>query len=497
MRADSAFYAANAVGRCTIELPYVSNPHGRQARRLLARTSAAGSAGTGGAGKKKRAFGNNVTFATSIVTAGPVGSSSSSGGGGTSNGEGVGIGSVHGGRRPWLLVFTGSLDVCCEPGKSIRHAMRKLVDASPNDTSVRHVGTAAGHGLPGNTPAEQKEIYRTAGVQLASSRFCLVPAGDNEVSSRLYSAMAAGCVPVVVANQLSGAFASRVPYSRFWVRVEQQTFIHNPLGLLSRLRAMAPAEVAERRARMLRHVADVTYDQQLSAAALGAGAVGAAEPLMRVGAAANASVLNEHRPAPSPSKSHLGDSKSHLGDSKSHLGDLILAERLLTLARGTRRAVAPAEYASRRASILNQLVRARQLGEASAPAPSAVLHLPPTASGRGASRLATNFLRAADEACLRGAETSLLGHYPSRHPYAADDKWGLNCSCLIAPPKFFWCAGHHCTGPTLRTKLWVRGHVPTDTCRCLHCATLCPTEDEIASKQANKQVRKLRPGARG
>ena len=122
MRTDSAFYAANAVGRCTIELPYVSNPHGRQARRLLARASAAGSAGTGGSGKRKRAFGNNVTFDTSIGTTGPEGSSSSGGGGGgTSIGEGVGVGSVHGGRRPWLLVFTGSLDVCCEPGKSIRH----------------------------------------------------------------------------------------------------------------------------------------------------------------------------------------------------------------------------------------------------------------------------------------------------------------------------------------------------------------------------------------
>ena len=337
-----------------------------------------------------------------------------------------------------------------------------------------------------------------------------------QVSSRLYSAMAAGCVPVVVANQLSGAFASRVPYSRFWVRVEQQTFIHNPLGLLSRLRAMAPAEVAERRARMLRHVADVTYDQQLSsqlsrhvadetydqqlsAAALGAGAVGAAEPLMRLGATANASVLDEHRTESSPTKSHLGDTKSHLGDTKSHLGDHGLAERMLTLARlrDGEAVASPAEYASRRASIHSKRVRARQLGEASAPAPSAVLHLPPTASGRGASRLATNFLRAADEACMRGAQTSILGHYPSRHPYAADDKWALNCSCLLAPPKFFWCAGHHCTGPTLRTKLWVRGHVPTDTCRCLHCATLCPTEDEIASKQANKQVRKLRPGARG
>ena len=62
---------------------------------------------------------------------------------------------------------------------------------------------------------------------MAASRFCLVPAGDNEVSSRLYSAMSAGCVPVVIANQLSGAFASQIPYSRFWIRVEQSTFMAN------------------------------------------------------------------------------------------------------------------------------------------------------------------------------------------------------------------------------------------------------------------------------
>jgi len=60
------------------------------------------------------------------------------------------------------------------------------------------VGTAAGHGFPGSTPAEQKEIYRTAGVQLASSRFCLVPAGDNEVSSRLYR----DCTEIVLRRSL-------------------------------------------------------------------------------------------------------------------------------------------------------------------------------------------------------------------------------------------------------------------------------------------------------
>ena len=51
--------------------------------------------------------------------------------------------------------------------------------AAPNTLLI---GRQGGPAL--NTPAEQKEIYRTAGVQLASSRFCLVPAGDNEVSSK-------------------------------------------------------------------------------------------------------------------------------------------------------------------------------------------------------------------------------------------------------------------------------------------------------------------------
>jgi len=406
--ADSPFYSSSAVGRCTLELPYVSNPHARQARRQLT-------------------LSHSSTYAS--------------------------------GRRHLLVAFMGSLDVCCEPGKSIRNAMKRLVGFSNNDTAVLHIGRAGGQPLPGNTPQEKLERYRAAGLQMASSRFCLVPAGDNEVSSRLYSSMAAGCIPVVIANQLAGAFASRVPYSRFWIRVEQQTFIENPLSLITRLRAIPPSEIAERRARMLRYLPDVVYDQTLKL----------------------------------PDSAPSGKAPS-------------VREQLLELAHHRARGlIVQGDYDARRTRVLDSLVAERRLGDF-APA-SSLASLEPNIQ-RSSSRLATNFLRAVDEGCMRGVTTSTLGHYPRSHPYAADDKWGLNCSCLLVAPKFSWCGApdsprwdlprsassedlntwsrshhskHACSGMAARTKLWTRGRVPTDTCRCLHCATLCPTDDETTN----------------
>ena len=85
------------------------------------------------------------------------------------------------------------------------------------------------------------------------------------------------------------------------------------------------------------------------------------------------------------------------------------------------------------------------------------------------SRLVTNFLRAAEATCMRGAPSSTLGVYPRRHPYAADNQqWGLNCSCLLKPAPFFWDESG-LTDDAARSKLWTRGRVPTESCRCVHC----------------------------
>ena len=365
-RAYSSFYQSSAIGRCTLEVPYVSNPyasvaHARAVRRnatAALRRNGTRAAGSGSQASESAAAGRLLGSGTGSDVVGNQGSA----------GQGGGHSSGHGGRRRWLLSFMGSLDVCCEPGKSIRAAMRPLTELPPDaNVSVVHVGRESGKPLPGRTPAEQLERYQTAGELMMHSRFCLIPAGDNEVSSRLYSAISAGCIPVVVANQLSGAFASMVPYSRFWVRIEQATFVNAPLALLPKLRAISSAEIYERRARMQRHVADVTYEQAVSA----------------------------HR-------------------------------------RG-------------------EAVRSPTRG----------------------SRLATNFLRAAETGCLRGAATPVTGVYPLSHKYSKDDKWGLNCSCTEAPPRFFW-GPTHASSAAARAKLWTRGRVPTEVCRCLHCATLCP-----------------------
>ena len=75
-----------------------------------------------------------------------------------------------------------------------------------------------------------------------------------------YTAIAAGCVPVVIANRLSGAFASIVPYADLWLKVDQATFLAKPKELLGRLRAISAAGLLERQRALHAHVADVVYD---------------------------------------------------------------------------------------------------------------------------------------------------------------------------------------------------------------------------------------------
>ena len=63
------------------------------------------------------------------------------------------------------------------------------------------------------------EAYLWMGRAMRRSIFCLVPPGDTCVTSRLYTAIAAGCIPVVLCDRLVGGFAANANYSSFWVSV--------------------------------------------------------------------------------------------------------------------------------------------------------------------------------------------------------------------------------------------------------------------------------------
>ena len=68
---------------------------------------------------------------------------------------------------------------------------------------------------------------------------------------------------------------------------------------------------------------------------------------------------------------------------------------------------------------------------------------------------------------MRPQTTSRLGFFPPDHKYGMEDKWGANCSCVAAPPQYWWV-------DSARPPRWHRGNWPTELCRCMHCGVLCP-----------------------
>ena len=208
-------------------------------------------------------------------------------------------------ERPLLLQFAGSFDVCCS-GARIRCALGPLLAATYADADVsirptvrlggsRPPCTSAAFSLVANASggravveapahlnafngigaASTAALHRRAADEMRRSRFCLAPAGDTVASSRLYSAVAAGCIPVLVYPTKSavvfpggklkmgnvGAFREASLYPTWRVDEPESRFVADPMHLVRRLREMPAAEVAARQRAMAAHRADVLYDE--------------------------------------------------------------------------------------------------------------------------------------------------------------------------------------------------------------------------------------------
>ena len=66
--------------------------------------------------------------------------------------------------------------------------------------------------------------------EMTRSLFCLVPTGDSPPSSRLYLAVAAGCLPVIISDYFEGAFPGAVPWAEFSVRILEKDLSNRDLG---------------------------------------------------------------------------------------------------------------------------------------------------------------------------------------------------------------------------------------------------------------------------
>jgi hypothetical protein len=202
--------------------------------------------------------------------------------------------------RPTLVFFAGGLDVCCT-GKQIRCEVGQLLGSEAADVTI-DIGLrgdvirqlqlnsslvvppctrkaldalAVKRSVPLSALLEQLLVsgwqddphsskYAQMGGMMASSVFCLCPAGDICTTSCFVTAISAGCIPVVICDRFDGPYGrkegshlTRVPYASFYIQYPARDFIQNPMGLLQRLRAMPGAEVRARQAALRAHRRDI------------------------------------------------------------------------------------------------------------------------------------------------------------------------------------------------------------------------------------------------
>ena len=170
--------------------------------------------------------------------------------------QSVGSARAGGGGGAWPAVARAG------PAARVAAVARAVVASSPLAQSA---------GAPSLLPAGRRlaYIWRWAvnnsdvdlmAHEMATTVFCLSPAGDNCVSARFFSAVAAGCLPVVICAHLSGAFPSAVKYDEFWIKHRQSEWTADPLALVRKLREMPISEIRRRQLAMERYRSDILYD---------------------------------------------------------------------------------------------------------------------------------------------------------------------------------------------------------------------------------------------
>lgn len=83
-----------------------------------------------------------------------------------------------------------------------------------------------------NGPVEPK-LFK----QMQSSVFCIVAKADSYSTASFYSALAAGCIPIVISDWFVFSFPWAIPYSQFTIRILENDFIKDPEGCLKAIRA--------------------------------------------------------------------------------------------------------------------------------------------------------------------------------------------------------------------------------------------------------------------
>merc|ERR1712050_387012 len=94
---------------------------------------------------------------------------------------------------------------------------------------------------------------------LQNATFCPIPRGDSGGTKRFFAAILAGCIPVVISDNLALPFVPAVDYRGAILHVPEREFMHPKFSLLAILRSQTPEQVAAMRVNLGRIQRAITF----------------------------------------------------------------------------------------------------------------------------------------------------------------------------------------------------------------------------------------------
>jgi len=149
-------------------------------------------------------------------------------------------------ERPKLVSFTGSVEnmhhTCdyCMNGIHPKALRRKMVDNMDRDCGTDEClinvldDKVSGHQRNMPFAVHQMGVQRA----LRDATYCPIPRGDSAATKRFYSALVAGCVPVIISNHLPLPFSPLLHYTNFSIRIREERLMNPHHSLRNFLRVI-------------------------------------------------------------------------------------------------------------------------------------------------------------------------------------------------------------------------------------------------------------------
>ena len=139
--------------------------------------------------------------------------------------------------------------------RGIEGALKKLVSVRD---SLRSLHGVEGHAVfvsSDDMTEKQLERHRTGpayDIGMMESTYCWIPRGDNPTSRRIFDAVAAGCIPVVVSDDISRYLPFRwaIEWRSMILQVPEAVFNKDPRGVADAVLALPDKVVNSLRDRM-------------------------------------------------------------------------------------------------------------------------------------------------------------------------------------------------------------------------------------------------------